>query len=194
MHRNLQGQDEPQSRIQGVRVHRCWDRVTLPGFLCSRDWTVGHHSTPFKPSNAGNILKCCKSIFAYFRNIPPPSHIISSNSGRPSLAEILRSAPEPDCFSVHQLSTAFNLTRARPGAVIPSPSGSSQIAKKRRRVAPPNLPWLISQQFGIFPKNDDPMTPKVTPPGHIDPVYMSQKHRFFIELFTIKRKLRIPRS
>ena len=42
---------------------------------------------------------------------------------------------------IFSLITNKVLTRARPGGGYqPPPSGFSQIAKKRRRVAPPNLP------------------------------------------------------
>ena len=61
------------------------------------------------------------------------------------------------------------LTRARPGGGNPPPSlRFFADCEKRRRVAPPNLPQLFSKQLTTFPKkNDDPMTRKVTPPGHI---------------------------
>ena len=48
----------------------------------------------------------------------------------------------------------------------PPPSGFSQIAKKRACSATKFA--IAVQQFDTFSiKNDDPMTPKVTPPGHI---------------------------
>ena len=46
-------------------------------------------STPFKHNMAINILKSCKSVFAYVKNRSSPSHIRSSIPWRPPLAEIL---------------------------------------------------------------------------------------------------------
>ena len=46
-------------------------------------------STPFKHNMAINILKSCKSVFAYVKNYSFPSHIRSSFPWRPPLAEIL---------------------------------------------------------------------------------------------------------
>ena len=60
-------------------------------FLRSRDGTEGHHSTPFKHKHSIviNVLKCCKSVFAYVRNHPSPSHMGPSISEHSPLAEIL---------------------------------------------------------------------------------------------------------
>ena len=69
------------------------------------------------------------------------------------------------------LNNGSSLTRARPGGGYPSgrpPSGFSQIAKKT--VARSVAKFAIAVQPAIWhisKKNDDPMTPKVTPPGHI---------------------------
>ena len=46
-------------------------------------------STPFRHNMAINILKSCKSVFAYVKNRSFPSHIRSSFPWRPPLAEIL---------------------------------------------------------------------------------------------------------
>ena len=57
--------------------------------------------------------------------------------------------------------------RTAGGGAVFRPPGFSQIAKKRRRakfaIAVQSTIWHISK------KNDDPMTPTVTPPGHINP-------------------------
>ena len=45
--------------------------------------------TPFRHNMAINILKSCKSVFAYVKNRSFPSHIRSSFPWRPLLAEIL---------------------------------------------------------------------------------------------------------
>ena len=46
-------------------------------------------STPFRHNMAINILKSCKSVFAYVKNRSFPSHIRSSFPWRPPLEEIL---------------------------------------------------------------------------------------------------------
>ena len=46
-------------------------------------------STQFRHNMAINILKSCKSVFAYVKNRSFPSHIRSSFPWRPPLAEIL---------------------------------------------------------------------------------------------------------
>ena len=48
---------------------------------------VQHHSSII--IMAINILKSCKSVFAYVKNYSSPSHIRSSIPWRPPLAEIL---------------------------------------------------------------------------------------------------------
>ena len=55
-------------------------------------------STSFRHNMAINILKSCKSVFAYVKNRSFPSHIRSSFPWRPPLAEILD--PRLDSISV----------------------------------------------------------------------------------------------
>ena len=85
-----------QARIQGggagAGAHP-WDGRTRAessqgqkaGTLC----LLNGCSTPFRHNMTINILKSCKSVFAYVKNRSFPSHIRSSFPWRPPLAEIL---------------------------------------------------------------------------------------------------------
>ena len=76
----------------------------------------------------------------------------SPNNNLPQLQRPDR--PERNAFKryIYIYIYIFNPRTGGGGVDFNPPWGFSQIARKRRRVAPPNLPELFSQQFDTFPK------------------------------------------
>ena len=139
---------------------------TLPNILLSNGYEVTKSciarfvdDNAFNPSALSDCSTGPSPPLAHGKSTLSPSH---PNAGcpQPDLFGRFRSISEqtahrsgkirPQCERppIHVL----NPRTAGGGGYPPPPSGFSQIAKKRRRVATPNLPKLFSQQFDTFPK------------------------------------------
>ena len=79
-------------------------------------------------------------------------------------ADCLLIWPEKGVFS----QDGLDLTRARPGGGYPPVRFVADSEKTAAHSAAKFAIAVQSKQFDTFPKNDDPMTPNVTPPGHMN--------------------------
>ena len=95
-------------------------------------------STPFRHNMAINILKSCKSVFAYVKNRSLPSHIRSSFPWRPPLAEILdprlMPPPPPDPPAYPSPVLCYPLRSGRRPHLSPRFVGRGRRAQNKRSI------------------------------------------------------------